>query len=112
KLWSRRTSTVGLTMDQGAEKATIDIDGTGRMWLASAGVSTINVRWSDSPYTNWSPQITLATGVDDDDICAVITMPGKIGLLWSNQTTNRFGFRTHQDGADPGNWSKDEVPAS
>ena len=28
KLWSRRTSTVGLTLDQGVETATIDIDGS------------------------------------------------------------------------------------
>ncbi|WP_159439873.1 InlB B-repeat-containing protein [Pontibacter lucknowensis] len=112
KLWSRRTSTVGLTMDQGVETATIDIDGTGRMWLASAGVSDINVRWSDSPYNNWSQPVTIASGVDDDDICAVIAMPGKIGVLWSNQNTKRFGFKTHQDGDAPDNWSADEVPAS
>ncbi|MCP2045568.1 T9SS type A sorting domain-containing protein [Pontibacter sp. HSC-36F09] len=112
KLWSKRTSTVGLTMDQGVETATIDIDGTGRMWLASAGVSNINVRWSDAPYNNWSAPITIATGVDDDDICAVIAMPGKIGVLWSNQNTNRFGFKMHQDGAAPGSWFDDEVPAS
>ncbi|TXK36404.1 T9SS type A sorting domain-containing protein [Pontibacter qinzhouensis] len=110
QLWSRRTSTVGLTFESGVETATIDIDGTGRMWLAAAGVSDIKVRWSDSPYHVWSAPITIATGVDDDDICAVIAMPGKIGVLWSNQTTRRFGFKTHADGAAPATWSNDEVP--
>ena len=33
-------------------------------------------------------------------------------MLWSNQNTQRFGFRTHTDGADPATWSADEVPAS
>ncbi|TXK46755.1 T9SS type A sorting domain-containing protein [Pontibacter qinzhouensis] len=112
KLWSRRTSTVGLKLDKGVETATIDIDGSGRMWLASAGVNEINVRYSDSPYSNWSSPITIATGVTDDDICAVIAMPGKIGVLWSNQNTKRFGFKTHTDGASPTAWSADEVPAS
>jgi hypothetical protein len=30
--------------------------------------------------------------------------------MWSNQQTERFGFRVHQDGAAPGSWSSDEVP--
>jgi hypothetical protein len=33
-------------------------------------------------------------------------------VLWSNQSTRRFGFRVHADGADPATWSADEVPAS
>ncbi len=32
--------------------------------------------------------------------------------MWSNQTTKRFGFKIHVDGAAPGTWSADEVPAS
>src|SRR4029450_9730736 len=37
---------------------------------------------------------------------------GKIGVLWSNQNTQRFGFRTHADGTDPSTWTADELPAS
>ncbi|MFD2247973.1 InlB B-repeat-containing protein [Pontibacter ruber] len=112
QLWSKRTSTVGLTFEKGVETATIDIDGTGRMWLASDGSTTIHVRWSDAPYNTWSSPITVASGVTTDDIGAVIAMPGKIGVLWSNQTTKKFGFKTHADGASPTSWSADEVPAS
>ena len=32
--------------------------------------------------------------------------------MWSNQVTQRFGFRVHMDGDDPASWSADEVPAS
>ncbi len=35
-----------------------------------------------------------------------------MGVLWSNQTTKRFGFKVHVDGAAPGTWSADELPAS
>lgn len=112
QLWSKRTSTVGLNFDKGVETATIDIDGNGRMWLASDGVNDIYVRWSDAPYTNWSAPITVASGVTSDDIGAIISLPGKIGVLWSNQNTRRFGFSTHADGASPGSWSSDEVPAA
>ncbi|MEJ8800545.1 LamG-like jellyroll fold domain-containing protein [Pontibacter sp. H249] len=112
ELWSRRTSTVGLSLKSGTEAATIDIDGSGRMWLAYDGTSDINVRWSDSPYTTWSSPIVLASNVKDDDICAITAMPGKIGVLWSNQNSKRFGFKVHTDGAAPSSWSSDEVPAS
>jgi hypothetical protein len=111
-LWSKRTSTTGINLDKSAETATIDIDGNGRMWLASDSPPNINVRWSDPPYTNWSSPITIATGVKSDDICAVVALPGKIGVLWSNQNSQRFGFKTHTNGSSPSSWSSDEVPAS
>ncbi|KAA9345592.1 T9SS type A sorting domain-containing protein [Adhaeribacter soli] len=113
KLWSKRTAPANITLDTGVETATIDLDTKGRMWLASDGTTNVNVRWSDAPYTTWSAPVNLAT-VMDDDICAVIALPvaGKIGVMWSDQGTKRFGFKTHTDGAVPGTWSADEVPAS
>jgi hypothetical protein len=112
KLWSQRTSKVDLTFDIGVETASIEIDGKGRMWIASDAAKAINVRWSDAPYTTWSTPITIARKIKDDDICGIIALPGKIGVFWSNQNTRRFGFKTHTDGAAPAKWSADEVPAS
>ena len=110
--WSKRTSTVGLNFKSSTETATIDMDGDGRMWLAYDGSSEIYTVWSDPPYQKWSSPVTVTTGITTDDICAVISLPGKIGILWSNQNSKRFGFKTHNDGASPGTWSGDEVPAS
>jgi len=114
KRWSQRTSTTSIQLDSGVEVGTIDIDTTGRLWLASDGVSDIVVRWSDPPYTTFSPPFVIASGVRDDDIAAVISLPtqGQIGVLWSNQNTKRFGFKIHGNGSDPSAWSADEVPAS
>jgi hypothetical protein len=114
KFWSKRSSIVQLTLDEGVETATIDIDGKRRMWLASAGTSQINERYSDPPYNNWNGPITIYNGVTDDDICANIYLKtqGKMGVFWSNQNTKHFGFETHTDGASPTAWSTDEVPAS
>ncbi|MCD4698921.1 MAG: DNRLRE domain-containing protein, partial [Bacteroidales bacterium] len=112
QLWSQRPSTVSISLDSGVETATIDIDETGRMWLASDVSSDINVRWSDSPYSTWSSPITIASGIGSDDICCIATFDGKTGVLWSNQNTDRFGFKYHVDGTDPNTWSTDEVPAS
>ncbi|SIR44485.1 T9SS type A sorting domain-containing protein [Pontibacter lucknowensis] len=112
KRWSQRPTTLDIKLDNGVETASIDIDSKGRMWLASDAVNKINVRWSDAPYTSWSSPITLATGVKNDDIAGVVALPGKVGVFWSNQNARRFGFKTHQDGASPSQWSADEMPAS
>ena len=111
--WSSRPAVAPVSLDNGVEIATIDVDSQGRMWLAADGSTTVTVRHSDPPYASWSTPITLASNITADDIAVVTAFPnGKIGVLWSNQTTQRFGFRTHVDGNDPTTWSADEVPAS
>ena len=106
QFWTTRPANVALPLDGGTETATIDVDSQGRMWLATdyaAGTDQIVVYYSDAPYSSWSGPVTLATGINADDIAVVTAMPGgKIGVLWSNQNTQRFGFRTHVDGTDPG----------
>ena len=112
-IWSKRRTHTSITLDPGVETATIDVDSSGRMWLASDGQEEINVRWSDAPYANWSKPITLAKEVSKDDICVVVAFPqGDVGVLWSNQRTKRFGFKLHLKDTSPTSWSKDEIPAS
>ena len=118
QLWSSRPAPSSISLPN-SEVATIDIDSTGRMWLATrAGDNVppaIVVYYSDSPYATWNGPITLATGViANDDIAVVTALPGKIGVLWANEnpSVQRFGFRTHIDGTDPNTWTADEVPAS
>lgn len=110
QLWTTRPSSVSLTLASGVETAVIDVDGNGRMWLAYAGTTEVYVRWSDAPYSSWSSDISIATGINDDDICAVTVFGGNIGVLWSNQNTKRFGFKYHSAGADPSSWSSEETP--
>jgi hypothetical protein len=109
--WASRPTLTPLSMS-GSETATIDIDSRGRMWLAYDTSSTVRVQYSDAPYTTFSSPITLASGITTDDIAAVTAMPGRVGVMWSNQNTKRFGFRTHADGAGASSWTTDEVPAS
>jgi large repetitive protein len=111
RLWSKRAKPTAVSLS-GSETATIDIDSTGRMWLASDSPPNVHVRYSDAPYTSFSGPITLATNITTDDIAVVTAMPDNtIGVLWSNQNAKRYGFRTHKDGASPTTWSSDEVPA-
>ena len=111
--WSKRPYAVSIHLERLGETATIDVDSSGRMWLASDDETEIHVRWSDPPYVVWSKPLTLADDISADDICAINTFPdGSIGVLWSNQLTRRFGFRLHVNNTSPDNWSADEIPAS
>lgn len=110
--WSQRTDATDVSMP-GSETATLTIDTTGRMWTAYDSGSTVQVRHSDAPYTSFSSPTTLASGTTEDDIAAVTSLAdGRVGVMWSNQSTRRFGFRTHLDGGSPSSWTSDEVPAA
>lgn len=112
--WTTRPGSVTISTATGTDQtqtATIDIDSNGRMWLAYDYNTNIDVKWSDSPYSTWSSGINIANNVDDDDICVVVPFDGdKIGVFWSNQNTERFGFSYHNDADPVGTWSADEVP--
>jgi hypothetical protein len=92
------------------------------MWLASDGrtqadtLHKILVRWSASPYDIWNGPHVLESGVEKDDICAVTAFTdnggAKIGVIWSNQNSRKYGFKYHVDGDVATTWSTDEVPAS
>lgn len=110
--WVDRISPTAVPLESASETATIGVDSSGRMWLASDGETEVHVRWSDPPYTKFSPPLTLASGIAPDDICALTIFPdGGVGVLWSNQRTKRYGFRKHAKGAAAEDWSPDEVPA-
>jgi large repetitive protein len=112
--WSSRGTLTSVSLS-GSETATIDIDSTGRMWLATEEDSTsrVVVYYSASPYTAFTGPVEIATGVNNDDISVVTALPNNtVGVLWSNQNTKRFGFKYHKDADPVGTWSVDEVPAS
>ena len=113
QFWTDRPAPSPISLS-GSEIATIEVDSTGRMWLATENDATgqIVVYYSNSPYSTWSAPFTLASGVNSDDIAVVVKLPNKIGVLWSNQNTKRFGFRVRDDADAPNIWTADEVPAS
>jgi hypothetical protein len=115
RMWSLRPSLVDVTLSGGVETATLDMDSTGRLWIASDVKSAIEVRYADfnSQYTSWSGPITIASGINSDDISAITALGGnKIAVMWSDQSSDRFGFRVHVDGASATSWSANEIPAS
>ena len=114
QFWTQRPQLVDVPVSSQAETATIALDATWRLWVAYDTSTRIQVRYSDplDNYTSWSAPITLVTGVNPDDLCGIVAFVGKVGVLWSNQETERFGFRVHFDWAPSAMWEIDEVPAS
>ncbi|OKL39545.1 T9SS type A sorting domain-containing protein [Pontibacter flavimaris] len=112
KFWSKDPENVDINIGKKAFTATIEVDSKDRMWLASDAESSIDVRWSDPPYTSWSEPVNLATEVTDDDLCAIVRIGNKIGVMWTDVNKKRFGFKTHADQADPTAWSEEEIPSS
>ncbi len=103
--WVLRPQLVNVPLAGSVETATLDVDSTGRMWVAYDVSSTVEVRYSDGLYTSWSAPFIVASGINSDDISAIVAMPNnRIGVLWSNQSADRFGFRIHVDGAAPTSW--------
>ena len=110
--WTMRPQLVNLSLAD-SETATIDVDSTGRLWVAADNGNLVQVRYSDGLYQSWSSPITVASGIGSDDISVITALPnGTVGVLWSNQNTKLFGFRYHVDGASPTEWSGAESPAA
>jgi len=111
--WALRPQLVNVPISSSAETATLEVDSTGRMWVAYDVSSTVEVRYSDGLYTSWSAPITVGSGMSSDDISSIIAMPNNsIGVMYSNQNSDQFVFRVHQDGAAPTAWSAAETAAS
>ena len=51
--WSLRPTSTSVSLPN-SEIATIDVDSTGRMWLATENGANINVHYSDAPYSSFS----------------------------------------------------------
>ena len=113
RLWTDRPGLSSVPLDGSAKTATVAMDSIGRLWIASDTRATVEVRYSDFPYATWSAPLTVASGICTNDISAITSLGnGMIGVLWSDQSTERFGFRLHVDATDPDVWTDDEVPAS
>ena len=100
-------------LDEGVETATMARDDNGRLWIASDGETTIHARWIEKGADAVSGSLVLAEGVSKDDICVITSLQdGSVGVLWSNQNAQRYGFRRHVGSSNPDEWFPDEIPAS
>jgi PKD repeat protein len=103
--------------DFSTETLTIDKDSTGVLWTTWAQGSKVYVNSTTSGDAAWGTPFVLpvtgATGLDADDISAVVAFGGnRIGVMWSNQVASVMYFAIHADGIQRDTWevSRAAVP--
>jgi hypothetical protein len=102
----------------GSESLTIAKDSTGLLWATQVRNGKVYVTHTvaGSGDLDWRSLFQPAGGTsactagditctNEDDISAVVTLPGKIGVLWSNQLDSTFHFAVHVDGANDNAWT-------
>jgi Bacterial Ig-like domain len=95
--------------NRAVESATVDRDSTGKLWVTwtddngpgRRAVFVTHTQATDDDFA--TPYVLPAVNADNlggDDISTLVASGGKIGVLYSNQTTGQLQFATHAD-ADP-----------
>ncbi len=95
-----------------SETMVLERDSRDRLWYTAEGDGDIQVFYtSTAAIDTWSTAaLVLESGVDEDDIASIIAFGGdKIGVFWSDQIRDAFGFRFHRDGDPPDRWSATET---
>jgi hypothetical protein len=91
-----------------SEALTLDKDTTGALWATWAQGSKIYVNSTAGSDAVWGTPFVLpvagATGLDADDISAVVAFGNQVGVMWSNQPASAVYFAAHPDGAEPASW--------
>jgi PKD repeat protein len=91
------------------ETLTIDTDSTGKLWATWQQGNRIYVNRTTGSDASWDTPFELPTAspVTVDDTSALIAFAGRIGVLWSDQTTANDGmhFSIHRDGDPDAAWS-------
>lgn len=96
-----------IDLPAGHETATVAVDTRGRAWVTAVVAGDVLVT---APGVSRVPTV-LASGLNDDDISAVVAFGGRVGVFWSNQNAQSLGFR-YRDATDPlGDWRPAEVVA-
>jgi hypothetical protein len=112
QFWSQRPFLVALPPGSDTETVTLELDSNEVMWVVRDFGSTVEVLYSYSPYSDWlNSSITVDSNISEDDIASIVQVGTQgIGVMWSNQNTQRFGFVYHDDLNAPTVWSAPEFP--
>lgn len=92
------------------ETATIARDSQGRCWIAYDRDQQIFAFWTtDAQGQEWSSGLALGTSIHRDDICALIALPDRVGVIWSDKISDTIFFRDHLDAQLPEEWSRQMI---
>lgn len=96
------------------ETLVIDKDSTGRLWATWVQGTSVYVTHTLADDRTWAAPFVLpatgATGLKSDDISTLVPFGGgKVGVMWSNQTTAAIRFAVHLDGMPATLWQPSET---
>ncbi|MDF2968316.1 MAG: hypothetical protein K0Q93_2094 [Nocardioidaceae bacterium] len=107
--WSR-LGTPATVAGGGMASVTIDKDSRGRLWLTYVQEGQVRVAHTNSGDRAWSTPFVPPVSdpfVTRDDISALVSFDGKIGVMWSDQASDQFTFAVHDDRAADSVWSQE-----
>lgn len=91
-----------------SETLTLDKDSTGVLWATWTQGSAVYANSTTGSDAVWGTPFVLpvtgATGLDPDDISALVAFAGQVGVMWSNQVTSALYFAVHVDGQPSTTW--------
>lgn len=99
---------------EGGRTGSIDVDSTGRLWIAFGTRNEVLVTSSADGGLTWStPAAPPVPGTDvaDGEVAGVVAFDDSIGVMWSDQQRSRFSFAVRSDTAPLDEWTL-EVPLS
>jgi hypothetical protein len=117
--WKPDAAMQTITTPRPVEAAVIDEDSKGALWMTftenntDGTTRTVYVAHTAPGGTAWSTPYALPVGhandLTIDDISAVVSFGGSIGVMWSNQNTTYTYFAVHKDGTGDraGNWTRE-----
>jgi hypothetical protein len=96
-----------------SETLTLDKDSSGKLWITWLENRRVMVNCSQGDDLSWGTPFQLPVqggNTNEDDISSLVAFGGdKIGLIWTNQNTNKIYFSVHLDGQPAGQWENREL---
>ncbi len=101
--------------DTGASGIVLDRDSTGVLWVTYVTGGSVWAAHTLTSDAHWTAPFAVPGGgvLLDEDISSIVPFgPGRMGLMWTDQVTERVLFTSHADGENDGTWAPVEVVAT
>ncbi len=95
-----------------SESLVITKDSAGKLWAAWIESKKVKINCSESSDSDWGSPFNLPVqggNTSSDDVCSIVALNGKIGVLWSNQDQDAAYFAVHNDGDSRTDWQNRET---
>lgn len=101
--------------ETGASGVVIDRDSKETLWVTYVSGGSLWVAHTLTSDAHWAPPYAVPGSgpILDEDISSLVPFgPGRVGVMWTDQGTERVLFASHADGAGDDAWSPVEIVAT